>query len=103
LSQTGVIPTDAWKLSSYVNRSPFATPAEAYIDDHLLGGLGGLLDVSAFAGREVKLEFVFPGGPSHYYGFDLYGFTPIREPRTWLLLGMGGGMLAASLWRRRKR
>jgi hypothetical protein len=56
------------------------------------------VDVSAYAGQEVKLEFVFPSGPLHYFSFDIHGFVP--EPSVWAMLGLGG--LAVWLARRRR-
>ena len=49
------------------------------------------VDVSAFAGQKVNLEFVFPEGGNY---FDIAGFTIAPEPSTYAMFGLG----AAALW-----
>jgi len=101
LYQVGTVPMGATQLPYYYSNPPFPALPDRFMRPYINGilqPLTGLLDVSAFAGQEVKLEFVFPGGINHYYSFDINGFVP--EPSTWALLGLGG--LALWLLRRRK-
>jgi len=51
------------------------------------------IDVSAFAGQEVKLEFVFPSGPAQYHSLDIFGFVTVPEPSVLVLLAGGGFVL----------
>jgi len=93
LYQSGLVPEGASTLNFYV--SIFGDPMELYINGTLQPyswpSYYRTVAVSAFAGQEVKLEFVFPGGMFRNYSFDIYGFVP--EPSTWALLGVGGPAL----------
>ena len=63
-----------------------------------ISGLSGTTD-GAIAFRYV----VSNGGPfgsnSNYIGIDSFSITPVPEPTTWLLMGLGLGALA---WRRKR-
>jgi len=99
LYQIGLVPDGASELSFFVTQPGLTSgqkwPMELYINGLLLSYSGPFnyrtVDVSAFAGQEVKLEFVFPGGLFHSYLLDINGFVP--EPVTWALLGVGGVVL----------
>ena len=54
-------------------------------------------DVSAYAGQQVSLEFVFPKGGGE---FDIAGFTIAPEPSTYGLFGLG---TVALWWQCRRR
>ena len=105
LYQAGLVPTGATALNYWISNPAYPFLADramqVYLNDvqQAVSGDFGYhnLDVSGFAGREVKLEFVFPGGPLHFYSFDINGFVP--EPSTWALFGLG----AVALWFVRRR
>ena len=103
LSQLGTIPAGATELIYYRSGPGGAgagpTPGSFQI---LINGNSmpyfegrftsiGTADVSAFAGQQVSLEFVFPKGSTI---FDIAGFVTAPEPSTYALVGMG----AVALW-----
>jgi len=94
LYQVGVVPPGATQLDYWLINPPLSPPdpdMRIYINgvDQNVAWDAQSVDVSRFAGQEVKLEFVFPGGrPLYYFSFDIYGFVP--EPSVWALFGVGG-------------
>ena len=102
LSQIGTIPDNAMGLQFFL--LPGVRFPEMLIDDKFIkftsDRFSGIsyANVSEFAGRKVKLEFIIPvsGGGTF---FDIGGFVTIPEPSTYALLGLG----AAILWWQRSR
>jgi len=99
LYQVGLVPQDATDFSYYCDDPtlPSYTPdlrARLYIngDEAVAASIGHYhtVDVSPFAGQEVRLEFVFPMDPMAYYSMDIKGFTVIPEPSVSVLLAVGG-------------
>jgi len=106
LSQVGRVPVDAAWLKVWEGGGYFG-PLEAYIDGRpgvltpppIPTGSGvTFLDVSAVAGQEAELKFVFPAGTLH--DFDIIGFVPVPEPSSWALLAVGAAWLAGARRRR---
>lgn len=95
LSQQGTIPADAATLGFFG-----AGYVEVRINGQLLGNTSehSSINVSPWAGQAVNLEFLIPEPMSAR--FDVFGFTPVPEPETWALLGVG---LATLLWWQRRR
>lgn len=103
LRQTGTIPLDAAKLGLFSNGlvEVRINDKAIYLADPEVTAYP-LIDISAFAGQTVSLEFRAAQLPFRPVGFnfDIAGFYPIPEPSTWALLGTG---LAAMLWFSRRR
>ncbi len=88
VGQTGTIPAEATGL--WIGSAGYI---EGFVNGIKIGevkpelGSQVVLDVTRFAGQEVSLEFVLRYGGSAR--FDIFGFTPIPEPSTWALFGVG--------------
>ena len=101
--QTGRIPADAVGLGYFANG-----PMEMLINGSLLHTVDTTLsttpivDVSAYAGQVVNLEFHVFQRPfsGALFEFDINGFTQVPEPSTWALFGVGTVTLAWSYRRR---
>jgi hypothetical protein len=101
--QTGRIPVDAVGLGYFANG-----PIEMLINGKLLHTVDTTLstmpivDVSAYAGQVVNLEFHVFQKPflGAQFQFDINGFTQVPEPSTWALFGVGAVTLAWSYHRR---
>ena len=99
LCQVGTVATGATQLLYSYTNPPFPGLPDRFIKPYINGilqPLSGVLDVSAFAGQKVSLEFVFPGGINHYYSFDIYGFVP--GPSVWALFGLRRETTTALKW-----
>jgi hypothetical protein len=101
LFQIGTVPADAQSLQMYWFVGGMGDYGRVLVNgqEQTLGPSNrpwsnwGALDVSPYAGQEIKLEFVFPAGRHDYYEFDIGGFTAVPEPGVWALLGLGGAAL----------
>jgi hypothetical protein len=104
LSQTGQFPLGASYLRFFLSVSPLGTfdPQPRPVD-LLINGVSIAYsrdtssityhaDVSAYAGQEVDLEFVFI--PNALSSFDIAGIEVIPEPSTSTLIALGAGSLA---------
>ena len=95
LSQVGKVPKNAVGLQYY--DSEIGLPLQILLDGNPVSysknqdGLG-VADVSQYAGKTAKLEFVFPSVGSVNY-FDIAGFTTTPEPSTYALFGIGAALL----------
>ena len=95
--QTGRIPVDTISLGYFANG-----PMEMLINGKLLHtvdttlGTMPIVDVSAYAGQVVNLEFHVFQKPflGAQFEFDINGFTQVPEPSTWALFGVGAVGLA---------
>ncbi|MBI2928228.1 MAG: hypothetical protein HYY24_21375 [Verrucomicrobia bacterium] len=107
LSQRADVPADAVTINFINYGSPFelrlnGTPISLTYQDadpSLFPGRGlryASGDVSAFAGQNVELTFsaFYAEGIPSIHGLDSISFV-VREPSTWLLLGLGGLVLLA--------
>jgi hypothetical protein len=104
LSQTGVIPANASSLQFLLSDAIAGLPPANLFQCQINGQSASLsvapgirpdilnADVSAFAGQQVNLSFVF--GQGIFSQFDIAGFTTTPEPSTYALLGF----CAALLW-----
>lgn len=95
VSQRGMVPAGATSLDFLSSNA--SSEIEVRIDgvQQALGGLpnvGMQVDVRAFAGKEVLLEFAIPEKFSAI--LDVRGFTVVPEPSTWALFSVG----AFALW-----
>jgi hypothetical protein len=108
LSQRGTVPVDASSLDFFATSLTFpADPASnvevgVFINGVQQSVFGSPLvnkqvDVWAFAGQEVLLEFSVPGNWATI--LDVRGFTPVPEPQTWALLSVGLAALGWHAWR----
>ncbi len=85
--QTATIPADVNGISFYGGRL-----GQVLVNGEYVGLTynpdGGIqvVDISRFAGQNVRLEFAFQGGDGV---FDVLGFTQVPEPSTWALFGAG--------------
>lgn len=107
LFQVGLIPEDAWELQFYLSGNEWSQRFPVFIDGqqqdyYRIQGNWRAIDVSRYAGREVKLEFFFPQGDSQCFVLDIVGFSPIPEPSCVALLGVGGAMVWWTGRRRRR-
>lgn len=97
--QTATIPVGASGLALFGSAL-----GDVLIDGVVIGttydGRPRPLDISRFAGQEVKLEFHFGSGASGR--FDIYGFTQIPEPSACALFGIGAATLIWASHRRRR-
>jgi hypothetical protein len=113
LFQTGTVPAGAELLHIYYPGPSIATdPVHVLVNGQertlnpsfIRWPDWRALDVSPYAGQEIKLEFLFPAGGIDYrnhYEFDIAGFTAVPEPGVWALLGLGGAAFVARRWRPR--
>jgi hypothetical protein len=90
VSQRGLVPVGATSLD-FLSSNAF-NEVEVTIDgvQQLVGGSPNLqkqVDVRAFAGKEILLEFIIPEKLSVI--LDVRGFSVVPEPSAWALLGVG--------------
>ena len=100
VQQTGTVPADAaglWIFATggsprmFINGEP--------VNDPRIGALADpVVDVSRYAGQSIDLEFLIPKGGSTR--LDIFGFTPVPEPSTWALFGVGAAALCVFSRRR---
>ena len=99
LSQYGTIPVDANHILFYADGSPWI---DFRVNNKTISYSTSIItsiadaDVSAYAGQQVELIFIFPKGAN--IQFDIAGFTSVPEPSTYALFGLG----AALLWYHRR-
>lgn len=109
LNQSGTIPLGAKELI-YYRSGPNGSPSDPSLPTFkiLINGASipyaenrftpvATVDVSAYAGQNVSLEFIFPKGETL---FDVAGFNIVPEPSTCALLGLGAAALG---WHCRRR
>ena len=89
VQQTGTVPADAaglWiftgggSMQMYINGERVNDPRIDALADPIV-------DISRYAGQSIDLEFLLPRGGSTR--LDIFGFTPVPEPSTWALFGVG--------------
>jgi hypothetical protein len=101
MAQTGQIPANATGLKLYSNAN-----VDVFVDGKRIGGIDPqqngfpTLNISAYSGRIVDLEFRFPLQGD--FNFDIRGFTTAPEPSTWAFFALGTSALCWQVWRRRK-
>lgn len=96
LSQTGLVPAEAMSLTFLASRAIEVTAGGASLAPLSLGGQAYAVDVSAYAGTVVELRFINPTLQLHDpVTLDGLAFstTPVPEPATWLLFGLGAALL----------
>lgn len=96
ISQRGTIPADAAGLRFFGGGY-----VQMFVNGERAGDSLGIepIDVSRWSGQEVNLEFLVRRGESAR--FDIFGFTPIPEPSTWALFGVGAaGVCWFGRWKR---
>lgn len=105
LMQVGTVPGDAVELryfdATWYAGPPFmAQPPSILINDVVLAPWVAsespyelAVNVTPFAGQEVKLEIYFPPGKWQSHTFDIYGFIPVPEATTCSLVVVGGMVL----------
>lgn len=104
LSQTGLIPAEAMSLTFLASRAIEVTAGGASLAPLPLGGGSYAVDVSAYAGTVVELRFINTTLQLHDpVTLDGLAFstTPVPEPATWLLFGLGA-LLVPGLRRARR-
>jgi hypothetical protein len=92
MSQIGEIPANATGIKLFSSAGPVAVLIDGIPIAQINNDAYPTLDVSAYAGKTVNLEFRFPQSAS--FGFDIRGFTTtVPEPSAWALFGFGAGII----------
>ncbi len=96
LSQTGLIPADALSLTFLASRPLAITIDGAPAAATSLGGSAFGVDISSYAGSVAEIRFINTTLQLHDpVTLDSVAFsvTPVPEPTTWLLFGLGAAVL----------